>query len=87
VVRSDRLADDRPQLLRRRPSRVAQIDLVVLAGPFESPLRDERVQPLDRRGLGSVRADVQHLRRPALGQRLEVQLRQGLPGGSRRSRR
>ncbi len=48
---SHRLAQDRPQLLRRGSPRVAQVDLVMLAVEFFSGSVDKFMHPLDRRSL------------------------------------
>jgi hypothetical protein len=56
---SHRLADDRLELLRRRTTRIAEIDLVMLADELAALLGDERVQARNRRPLSAVWTHVQ----------------------------
>src|ERR671919_2182274 len=70
---SDGLPDDGLQALSGGASRIAEVDLVVLAGTFVALLDDVRVQPLDRRALRGVRADVHDLGGESLGEVLEAE--------------
>ena len=72
-----RLSDDRPEPLRCRTSRVAQVDLVMLPATDEAPLGDEGVQPLDGGTLLRVWTDVHDLSAETLLEPLEPELGEG----------
>jgi hypothetical protein len=74
---SNQLSDDRPEPLLCRPSRVAQVDLVMLSAMNETPLGDEDVQPLDGGTLGRIRPHVHDLGAKILIEPLEPELGEG----------